>query len=172
MRLPNHCCSVCSGASAACVSQMKPSRCDYSLRRRREGVKAVRDFGVQSSRSPGNKCKCAHVIAQLSLYFALLQDAECSLSKVRTLVFIYRHPTSVSPPQFSQLRVHPHKTAFQIAKTCFWGPVSLIQTPRCCTAQGATLCPAAETKGQLATTPEHPVGHDAGWEAQDAPDLH
>lgn len=144
MQLPSKCCSVSSKASAAGVSQMTPFRWDSSLRRRRDGVKAMRDVAILGKRFgiSGSKDEHVHSTAQLgfSLYFALLQDAESSLSEVRNLMFIYKHLSSVFPPQLSPLCIHMHKIVIKLPKLASEGQ-HLVQAPRCCTEQGVLASP-------------------------------
>lgn len=45
----------------------------------------------------------------LGFYFALLQDAGCSLSEFRNPVFINEHSPSIFPPWFSLLCIQMHK---------------------------------------------------------------
>lgn len=94
---------------------MTPSRWDSSPTRS-ESYERCGYFGIKSFGSPGSKDEHAHGTAQsgLGLYFALLQDAECSLCEIRNLVFIYKHSSSVF------LIIHtPAQNCHQIAKAFF-----------------------------------------------------
>lgn len=165
-QLSSKSCLVSSRASAS--AQVTPSRWDYSRRRRREGVKGMRCgcFGIESSGGPGNKDEKAHGTPQsgLGLCFALLWDADSSLSEVRNPVFIYKQPSSVFPPQFSPLCIHMHKIIIKLPKPASEGQY-LVQTPGCCAGQDALGFSSCSILQQLLCVES---GIDAGWEAHDS----
>lgn len=165
-QLSSKSCLVSSRASA--VAQVTPSRWDYSRRRRREGVKGMRCgcFGIESSGGPGIKDENAHGTPQsgLGLCFALLRDADSSLSEVRNPVFIYKQPSSVFPPQFSPLCIHMHEIIIKLPKPASEGQY-LVQTPGCCAGQDALGFSSCSILQQLLCVES---GTDAGWEAHNS----
>lgn len=94
--------------------------------RRHESYETYGYLRIETSGIRGSKDGHGHGTAQsgLGLYFALSQDAECSLSKVRNPVFIQKRPLSVFLHQFSSLCIHTYKIVIEIAKTCFKGAIA------------------------------------------------
>lgn len=83
------------------------------------------------------------------MYFALLEDAKCTFSEVRSRVFIYKHPSSVFPFHFTPPYINISKTFQSLLLSMKSKPLEVGQGR---VQQFFTLAPA---KGQPAKTAEH-----------------